>query len=66
MRKIKLTHHYNIKEILDKQDIIHNYKDWQIIFSIANNKNATAEEISPFIGVKKRKIDDTVSKYNKQ
>ena len=67
MRKIKLAPHYTIQElnqILDKQDNIREYKEWQIIFAVANN-DTTAEEISKFIGASKRKIYDSIMKYNK-
>lgn len=68
MRKIRLLEHYTVTDLklmLEKQENIREYKEWLIIFSVANNKNAKAEEISTFIGIKKRKIYDTVSKYNK-
>ena len=68
MRKIRLLEHYTVTDLklmLEKQENIREYKEWLIIFSVANNKNAKAKEISTFIGINKRKIYDTVSKYNK-
>lgn len=68
MRTIKLNPHFTKEEIiqqLNHEKEIRLFQEWQIILSITNNYNAKAEDIADFLCCKKRKIYETVKKYNK-
>lgn len=67
MRTIKLKQHFSKEEIINQinqEKEIRYFQEWQIILSIINNINATAEDIASFLCCKKRKVYETVRKYN--
>jgi len=67
MRTIKLKEHFSKDEIiqfLNSEKDIRFFQEWQIILSITNNCKAKADEIANYLCCNKRKVYETVKKYN--
>jgi transposase len=68
MRKLKIEKHLTaseLKQVMNSQNTISDFKDWQILYSVQTNPGKQASEIAEILCVKKEKIYKTVEKYNK-
>lgn len=54
-----------LKELMERQKSISNFRDFQIIYAIQTNKGKTADEIAAILGITKRKVYWTIQRYNK-
>jgi len=54
-----------LAEILNKQQMIRSFKDWQIIYSVQMNRGKKAEEFAEILGVTKSKVLRVIQLYNK-
>jgi transposase len=55
-----------LKNIVNSQKSIRDFKDWQIIYSVQINSGKKASEIANILGVTANKVYKTVQKYNKK
>ena len=68
MRILKILPHLTNEELRNKmnsQKSIHDFKDWQIICSVQDNPGKKAADIGAILGVKPENIYKKVQKYNK-
>jgi len=68
MRTLNIEKHLSeseLKQVMNSQNTIRDFKDWQILYSVQTNPGKQASEISDILCVKKGKIYKTVEKYNK-
>ncbi|KAA6351361.1 hypothetical protein EZS27_001324 [termite gut metagenome] len=69
MKHFKIFPHLNTEEllsVLNSQEEIRAFKDWQIIYCVAVNVGKTAAELSVLLGINKSRIYRIVQSYNKQ
>ncbi|KAA6319439.1 hypothetical protein EZS27_030670, partial [termite gut metagenome] len=69
MKHFKVFPHLNTEEllsVLNSQEEIRGFKDWQIIYCVAVNPGKTASELSVLLGVSKSRIYRIIQSYNKQ
>jgi transposase len=55
----------HLKTMMNKQQTIRLFKDYQIIYSVQTNFGKKANEIAKILGITKNKVFKTVEKYNK-
>jgi transposase len=68
MKLLQTREHYTdeiLKKIMESQSEIRAFKDWQIIYSVQNNRGKKAEEIAKILGTTKSKIFRVIQLYNK-
>jgi transposase len=68
MRLLKINPHLTDKELkikMNSRKTIHDFKDWQIIYSVQTNPGKKASEIAGILGVKPENIYKKVQTYNK-
>jgi transposase len=68
MRVLKVKPHLTdaeLKEVLNSQKSIQDFKDWQIIYSVQVNHGKQASEIAVILGVKPENIYKKVQRYNR-
>jgi transposase len=68
MRVLKISPYLTtdeLKKVMNNQVSIHDFKDWQVIYSVQINPGKQAAEIADILGVKVEYIYAKVQKYNK-
>ena len=68
MLQLKLIDHLSkeqIKKRLEDQQTIRGYKQWQIIYSVANNPGRKSEDMAQVLGISKEIFQRVVRRYNK-
>jgi transposase len=68
MRVLQLKPHHSDSELkreMNSQLSVHDFKDWQIIYSVKSNPGKKVIEIADILCVTKSKIYDTVQNYNR-
>jgi transposase len=68
MRILKLAPHLSteeLKTVMNSQQSVRDFKDYQILYLVDIHKGKKAEEISSMLGITTNKVFKTVEKYNK-
>ena len=68
MRLLKVKPHLTdaqLKAAMNRQKTIHDFRDWQIIYSVQINPGKKATELADILGIKTENIYKKVQKYNK-
>ncbi|MDR2651429.1 MAG: hypothetical protein LBC68_03820, partial [Prevotellaceae bacterium] len=66
MKALKIVSHLSeteLKNMMNRQTSIRNFKDWQILYSVQVNTGKKASEIAKILGITKNKIYKTIQKY---
>jgi len=68
MRTLKIEPHLSaieLKKVMNKQQSLHDFMDWQIIHSVQANPGKRASEFAQILCITENKVYKTVQKYNR-